>query len=67
MSEKTLKFGDIVVSKEDFHLSKQAIALNLVNTSKIVVLTNSKTVVMVLNILLAIYMMMIKLDLYVLF
>ena len=36
MSEKTLKFGDIVVDKREFHASKQAIALNLVNTSKIV-------------------------------
>ena len=36
MSEQTLKFGDIVVDKREFHASKQAIALNLVNTSKIV-------------------------------
>ena len=31
MSEQTLKFGDIVVNKREFHASKQAIALNLVN------------------------------------
>ena len=37
MSEQTLKFGDIVVNKREFHASKQAIALNLVNTNKIVV------------------------------
>ena len=37
MSEQTLKFGDIVVNKKEFHASKQAIALNLVNTNKIVV------------------------------
>ena len=37
MSEQTLKFGDIVINKREFHASKQAIALNLVNTSKIVV------------------------------
>ena len=37
MSEQTLKFGDIVVNKKDFHASKQAIALNLVNTNKIAV------------------------------
>ena len=37
MSEQTLKFGDIVVNKTEFHASKQAIALNLVNTRKIVV------------------------------
>ena len=37
MSEKTLKFGDIVVNEREFHASKQAIALNLVDTDKIVV------------------------------
>ena len=37
MSEQTLKFGDIVVNEKEFHASKQAIALNLVNTNKIVV------------------------------
>ena len=37
MSEQTLKCGDIVVNKREFHASKQAIALNLVNTNKIVV------------------------------
>ena len=37
MSEQTLKFGDIVVNKREFHASKQAIALNLMNTNKIVV------------------------------
>ena len=37
MSEQTSKFGDIVGNKKEFHASKQAIALNLVNTNKIVV------------------------------
>ena len=37
MSEQTLEFADIVVNKREFHTSKQAIALNLVNTNKIVV------------------------------
>ena len=37
MSEKTLKFGNVVVNKKEFHASKQAIALNLVNTNKIVI------------------------------
>ena len=37
MNEQTIKFGDIVVNKREFHASKQAIALNLVNTNKIVV------------------------------
>ena len=32
MSEQTLKFGDIVVNKKEFHVSKQAIALDLVET-----------------------------------
>ena len=37
MSEQTLKFGDIVVNKKEFHVSKQAIALNSVKTGKILV------------------------------
>ena len=37
MSEQTLKFGDIVINKKKIHPSKQAIALNLVDTNKIVV------------------------------
>ena len=42
MSEQILKFGDIVVNKKEFHASKQAIALNLVNTNKIVVFNKFK-------------------------
>ena len=37
MSEKMLKFDDIVVNKKEFHTSKQAIALNLVKAGKILV------------------------------
>ena len=37
MSEQTLEFGDIVVNKKEFHASKQAIALDLVDTNNIVV------------------------------
>ena len=37
MSEQTLKFDHIVVNKKDFHASKQAIALDLVESSKILV------------------------------
>ena len=37
MSEQTLKFGDIVINKKEFHASKQASALNLVDANKIVV------------------------------
>ena len=36
MSEQTLKFDDIVDNKKEFHASKQAIDLNLVNTNKMV-------------------------------
>ena len=59
MSEQTLNFGDIVVNEEEFHASKQAIALNLVNTSKIVVFDKFKhSDDVFFYILLAIYMMM---------
>ena len=37
MSEQTLKFGDIVVNKKELDVSKQAVALNLVDTNKIIV------------------------------
>ena len=37
IGKQTLKFDDIVVNKKEFHASKQAIALNLVNTNKIVI------------------------------
>ena len=37
MSQKTLKSGDIVVNKKEFHASEQAIALNSVKTGKILV------------------------------
>ena len=37
VSEKTLKFGDVVINKKEFHASKQPIALSLVDTEKIVV------------------------------
>ena len=37
MNEQTLKFNDVVVNKKEFHASKQAIALSLVDTDKIVV------------------------------
>ena len=35
-SELTLKFGDVVVNKKEFHASKQAIGLSLVDADKIV-------------------------------
>ena len=37
MGEKTLKFNNIRVNKKEFHRSKQAIELDLVDTGKIVV------------------------------
>ena len=37
ISEQTLKFGNTVVNTKEFCASKQAIALNLVNTNKIVI------------------------------
>ena len=37
MSEKTLKFGSIIINKKELHASKQSIALNLVDTDKIVI------------------------------
>ena len=37
MSEKTLKFGNFIANKKEFHISKISIALNLVDIEKIVV------------------------------
>ena len=37
MSEKTLKFDHIKVNKKEFHASKQAIDLHLVDINKIVI------------------------------
>ena len=37
MGEKTLKFNNIKVNKKEFHKSKKAIGLDLVDTGKIVV------------------------------
>ena len=37
MGEKTLKFNNIKVNKKEFHKSKQAIELDLVDAAKIVV------------------------------
>ena len=42
MSEQSLKFGENVVNKKDFYASKQAIALNSVNTNNIVISDKSK-------------------------
>ena len=37
MSEQTLNFGNVVMNEKEFYASKQAIALNLVDTNKIVI------------------------------
>ena len=37
MGEKTLKFNNIKFNKKEFHRSKQAIEIDLVDTSKIIV------------------------------
>ena len=55
MSEQIVKFDEIVVNKKDFHASKEAIILDLVESSKILVSDNLNTVKMALNILLVIY------------
>ena len=42
MSEKILKLGNVVVNKKEFYASKRPIALNLVDTYKIVISDKSK-------------------------
>ena len=37
MSEQTLKFNEYLVNKREFHASKQAITLNLVDTNEVVI------------------------------
>ena len=54
MGEKTLKFNNIKVNKKEFHRSKKAIDLDLVDTDKIVVSDRFKQKLKVFSILLAI-------------
>ena len=42
MSEKALKFGDVVVNKKKFHASRKVIALSFVSMDQIVVSDKSK-------------------------
>ena len=35
--KQTLKFGNVLINKKQFHASEQAIALNLIDTNKIVI------------------------------
>ena len=65
MSEKTLKFGNVIIKKKEFHASKKSIALNLVEIDKIIT-SNLNIVKRVLNILL-VTKMITSLDLCVLF
>ena len=60
MNEQKLKFSDLVVKKQEFYASKQAIPSDSVNTNNITTLflTGLNIMMMVLNILLAIHMMM---------
>ena len=37
ISKQILKFNDYLVNKKEFHVSKQAIALNLVDANKVVI------------------------------
>ena len=37
MSKKKLRFGNAIVNKKEFHVSKKCIALNLVHIDKIVI------------------------------
>ena len=37
MSEKTLKFGDIVINKKEFHASEKPFALSFIDIDKIVI------------------------------
>ena len=37
MSENTLKFGNVVVNKNEFHTSKKPIVLNLIDTDKTII------------------------------
>ena len=66
MNEKTLKFDNVEVNVKGFHISKQPIALNLVNVNQILTSQKFSQVIQVLNISLA-TKMIILLDLYALF
>ena len=65
VSKKTLKFGDVEVSNKEFHASKQAITLNLVDIDKIV-MSDKNIVIKSLSILLTMKMI-ILLDFSALF
>ena len=55
MSEKILKFGNVIVNKKEFYASKKPIPLHLVDMEKIVIPeTNLNIMTKVLNTLLVI-------------
>ena len=61
MSEKTLKFGDVVVNKKEFQTSKKPIALNLVGIDNLKISAKFKHNISKHN------LNIISLDLYALF
>ena len=60
MSEKTVKFGNVIVHKKEFYASKKAIALNLVHLENLNIMTKVLSIVLVTE-------KIISLDLYILF
>ena len=60
MSEKTVKFGNVIVHKKEFYASEKAIALNLVHLENLNIMTKVLSVVLVTE-------KIISLDLYILF
>ena len=58
MSEQALKFGENVVNKKDFDASKQAIDLDLVENSKILVSDKFKINDIAVNLLFVIHITM---------
>ena len=82
MSEKTLKFGNVVIHKKEFHASKKAIALSSVDTDKIVISEKVKhddkgskyfigymivVIIIIIMIIIIIIIIILSFDLYVLF
>ena len=50
MNKQSLFFNDIEVNKKDFYASKKAIPLNLVDVNNILILTELKTIMILVNI-----------------
>ena len=76
MSQETLKFDNAEVNKKEFHVSKQAITLNLVNENQVLISDKFEhsykyllynKYLKVLNILLVTKKMIISADFYILY